>query len=90
MDTAVHLNAMQVIFPIREEFMAEVQRMRGEKIYELDVNITGVTDYGVTMDAILSGKEKVPLQGTRFGVRGSWQRPARGQNTRRRLRFNAC
>ena len=30
--------------------------------------ITGVTDYGVTMDAILSGKEKVPLQGTRFDV----------------------
>ena len=29
---------------------------------------TGVTDYGVTMDAILSGKEKVPLQGPRFDV----------------------
>jgi Protein of unknown function (DUF3237) len=29
---------------------------------------TGVTDYGVTLDAILSGKEKVPLQGTRFDV----------------------
>jgi len=42
--------------------------MRGEKIYELDLNITGVTDYGVTMDAILSGNEKVPLQGTRFDV----------------------
>jgi len=49
-----------------EEAMAE--EMRGEKIYELDLNITGVTDYGVTMDAILSGKEKVPLQGTRFDV----------------------
>jgi hypothetical protein len=48
--------------------MAEVQEMRGEKIYEYDLNITGVTDYGVTMDAILSGKENVPLQGTRFDV----------------------
>jgi hypothetical protein len=54
--------------PIREEMMAEVQEMRGEKIYDLELNITGVTDYGVTMDAILSGKEKVPLQGTRFDV----------------------
>jgi hypothetical protein len=53
---------------IKEEMMAEVPAMRGEKIYELDLNITGVTDYGVTMDAILSGKEKVPLQGTRFDV----------------------
>ena len=48
--------------------MAEVQKMRGEKIYECDFNITGVTDYGVTLDALLSGKGKVPLQGTRFDV----------------------
>src|SRR4029078_12918109 len=52
--------------PVREDVMGE--EMRGEKIYELDLNITGGTDYGVTMDAILSGKEKVPLQGTRFDV----------------------
>ena len=48
--------------------MVEIQEMRGEKIYELDLHITRVTDYGVTMDAILSGKEKVPLQGARFDV----------------------
>src|SRR5262249_43163774 len=48
--------------------MAEVQKMRGEKIYECDFNITGVTDYGVTLDALLSGKEKVPLQGARIDV----------------------
>ena len=48
--------------------MAEVQKMRGEKIYECDFNITGVTDYGVTLDALLSGKEKVPLQGARVDV----------------------
>jgi hypothetical protein len=45
-----------------------VQVTRGEKIYECDLNITGVTDYGVTLDAVLSGKGKVPLQGTRFDV----------------------
>jgi hypothetical protein len=53
--------------PIREEMMPEVQEMRGEKIYEVDVVITGVTDYGVTMDAILSGKEKVRVQGALEG-----------------------
>ena len=42
--------------------------MRGEKIYEYDCDLTGVTDYGVTMDAILSGKERVPPQGARFDV----------------------
>jgi hypothetical protein len=27
--------------------------MRGKKIYEYDLDITGMTDYGVTLDAIL-------------------------------------
>lgn len=40
--------------------------MRGEKIYQYDLDVTGVTDYGVSLDAILSGKEQVPLQGLRF------------------------
>ena len=48
--------------------MTEVLEMRGEKIFECDLNITGVTDYCVTLDAVLSGKEKAPLQGTRFDV----------------------
>ena len=43
--------------------MAEGQEIRGEKIYECDFNITGVTDYSVTLDAVLSGKEKVPPAG---------------------------
>jgi len=42
--------------------------MRGEKIYEYDLDITGVTDYGVTMEAILAGQAKVPPQGLRFDV----------------------
>src|SRR5471032_2024581 len=46
-----------------ERAMTEVQKMRGEKIYECDFNITGMTDYGVTLDALLSGIEKVPPQG---------------------------
>ena len=42
--------------------------MKGEKIYEYDLGITGVTDYGVSMEAILAGKEKIPPQGARFDV----------------------
>ena len=37
--------------------------MRGEKIYDMEFDITGVTDYGVSMDAILAGQEAIPLQG---------------------------
>jgi hypothetical protein len=36
--------------------------MRGEKIYEYEFDITGGTDCGVRMDAILAGTEAVPLQ----------------------------
>lgn len=42
--------------------------MNGEKIYEYDLDFTGVIDYGITMEAILSGKEKVPPQGARVDV----------------------
>lgn len=42
--------------------------MNGEKIYEYDLDVTGVTDYGVSLDAILSGKEKIPPQGARIDV----------------------
>jgi hypothetical protein len=42
--------------------------MRGEKIYEYDLDVTGVTDYGVRLEAILTAKEKVPPQGARFDV----------------------
>ena len=42
--------------------------MMGEKIYEYDLDITGMTDYGVSLEAILSGKEKIPRPGARFDV----------------------
>ena len=42
--------------------------MKGEKIYEYDLDITGVTDFGVSLDAILSGKEAIPPQGARIYV----------------------
>jgi Protein of unknown function (DUF3237) len=42
--------------------------MRGEKIYEYDLDVTGVTDYGVSLDAILSGTVPVPPQGVRVDI----------------------
>jgi hypothetical protein len=42
--------------------------MTGEKIYEYDLDVTGVTDYGVTLEAILSGQAGVPPQGARIDV----------------------
>ena len=41
---------------------------KGEKIYEYDLDVSGITDYGVSLDAILSGKEKLPPQGIRIDV----------------------
>jgi hypothetical protein len=43
--------------------------MRGEKIYEYDLDVVKIADYGASLDAILTGKEKIPLQGARFDLR---------------------
>jgi len=48
--------------------MTQNPTMKGEKIYEYEFDLVGVTDYGVSMDAILTGKEMVPLQGARFDL----------------------
>ena len=48
--------------------MTDVSAMRGEKIYQYDADITGVTDYGVAMDDILAGKINIPPQGARFDI----------------------
>ena len=42
--------------------------MEGEKIYEYDLDITEVTDYGVTLDDALSGETRIPMQGARIDV----------------------
>ena len=42
--------------------------MRGEKIYEFDAEITGMTDFGVELAAILDGGRPIPPQGARFDV----------------------
>jgi len=42
--------------------------MKGEKIYGYDPDVTGMTDYGMSLDAILSGKEKLPPHGVCIDV----------------------
>jgi hypothetical protein len=42
--------------------------MEGEKIYEYDLDVTDVTDYGVPLEDVLSGKTSVPTQGARIDV----------------------
>ena len=40
--------------------------MRGEKIYEYTLDVTGMTDFGITLEAILSGQTPIPPQGVRI------------------------
>ena len=42
--------------------------MKGEKIYEYDVDITGATDFGISLEAILSGQTPIPPHGVRIDV----------------------
>lgn len=42
--------------------------MSYEKIFEYDLDITAVTDYGANMEALFTGRENVPLQGAQFDV----------------------
>lgn len=42
--------------------------MRGEKIYDMELDLTGVTDYGVSLDAVLAGQGAIPLHGARFDL----------------------
>lgn len=42
--------------------------MQGEKIYSYDLDVTGMTDYGVTLDAVLGGRAAIPPQGIRLDV----------------------
>lgn len=58
--------------------------MRGDKIYEYDLDVTGVTDSGVTLQGILSGQEGVPPQGVRMdraALQAGW-RGAYGASTK--------
>ena len=40
----------------------------GEPIYEYTVNITGMPEYGVSFEELMTGKTQVPPEGARFDV----------------------
>lgn len=42
--------------------------MNGDKIFELVLEVTGVTDCGVTLDSVLSGTAPIPSHGIRLDV----------------------
>ena len=42
--------------------------MKSEKIFEWDLAIANVTDYGANMEALFTGHERVPLQGAQFDL----------------------
>lgn len=48
--------------------MLDGSKMRGEKIYEYELDVTGAQDYGLALSDALSGKIAVPPQGARFDV----------------------
>lgn len=40
--------------------------MRGERICGMELDLTGVADYGMSMEAIFARQESVPLHGARL------------------------
>jgi len=48
--------------------MNAISAMRGEKIYDVELNIVGVTDYGVSVEQILADPGAIPLHGARFDL----------------------
>ena len=42
--------------------------MRGEEVYDQELDLTGVTDFGFSLDDLLTGRKTVPLQGARFDL----------------------
>jgi hypothetical protein len=42
--------------------------MRGEKIYEHELDLTGVADYGLSLDDLLTSGKAIPLHGARFDL----------------------
>ena len=53
--------------------------MKGEKIYEYDLDVKGMTDCGIKLQDILSGQTQVPPQGVRIDI--AYEGHAKGRLT---------
>jgi Protein of unknown function (DUF3237) len=42
--------------------------MRGEEIYDQELDLTAVTDFGFSLDDLVTGRKAIPLQGARFDL----------------------
>jgi hypothetical protein len=42
--------------------------MRGEEAYDQELDLTGVTDFGFSLDDLLTGRKAIPLYGARFDL----------------------
>jgi Protein of unknown function (DUF3237) len=50
----------------KEATMSEQAPMPGEFIYEQVAHVTGITEYGVAFDELVSGAAPIPAEGARF------------------------
>ncbi len=48
--------------------MTQIKAMRGEEIYHQELDLTGVTDFGFSLEDLLAGRKPIPLQGARFDL----------------------
>jgi hypothetical protein len=48
--------------------MTGTTAMRGEKIYEHELDLSGVTDFGFSLDDLIAGRRAIPLHGARFDL----------------------
>ena len=48
--------------------MSDQQQLPGELLYEYTLKITRVVDYGVSMEALLSGQAPPPGEGVRLDI----------------------
>jgi len=50
------------------ELITQRLQEKFELLFEEEVSLTGITEYGISWDDMISGKAKVPLQGARFDI----------------------
>jgi hypothetical protein len=62
-----HVGSIGTLF-VRRHVMTQTTAMKGEKIYEHELDLTGVTDYGLSMEDLLSGRGAIPLHGARLDL----------------------